>query len=156
MNSRVGRAWDAIREDEDAAELMGVPTFKFKLWAFAIGAAIGGIAGTLYAGKVTYVTPGNFTLELSIMFLAAVVLGGTALSGGIASVIASSVAALFLTQLNQIVLAAGWPTSTQYIVQSLVILIVVIIRETVYRLLAARARRRMAAPAEQSPQPTPV
>ena len=77
MNSRVGRAWDAIREDEDAAELMGVPTFGFKLWAFAIGAAIGGIAGTLYAGKVTYVNPGNFTLELSIMFLAAVVLGGT-------------------------------------------------------------------------------
>jgi len=85
MNSRVGRAWDAIREDEDAAELMGVPTFKFKLWAFAIGAAIGGIAGTLYAGKVTYVTPGNFTLELSIMFLAAVVLGGTgSLYGAIA------------------------------------------------------------------------
>ena len=48
-HSRVGRAWLAIREDEDAAELMGVPTFKFKLWAFAIGAAIGGLAGTLYA-----------------------------------------------------------------------------------------------------------
>ena len=43
--SRVGRAWQAIREDEDAAELMGVPTFKFKLWAFAIGASIGGMAG---------------------------------------------------------------------------------------------------------------
>ncbi len=40
--SRVGRAWAAIREDEDAAEVMGVPTFKFKLLAFAIGAAIGG------------------------------------------------------------------------------------------------------------------
>jgi len=77
MNSRVGRAWDAIREDEDAAELMGVNTFTFKLWAFAIGAAIGGVAGTLYAGKVTYVSPENFTLQLSILFLAAVVLGGT-------------------------------------------------------------------------------
>ena len=51
-HSRVGRAWTAIREDEDAAELMGVPTFKFKLWAFAIGAAVGGLAGTLYAGYV--------------------------------------------------------------------------------------------------------
>lgn len=77
MQSRVGRAWDAIREDEDAAELMGVNTFKFKLWAFAIGAAIGGVAGTLYAGKVTYVSPENFELQLSILFLAALVLGGT-------------------------------------------------------------------------------
>ena len=75
--SRVGRAWDAVREDEDAAELMGVNTFKFKLWAFAIGAAIGGIAGVLYAGKVGFINPDNFQLQLSILFLAAVVLGGT-------------------------------------------------------------------------------
>jgi len=76
-NSRVGRAWNAVREDEDAAELMGVPTFTFKLWAFAIGAAIGGLAGTLYAGKVRFINPGNFPLQLSILFIAAVVLGGT-------------------------------------------------------------------------------
>lgn len=87
-NSRVGRAWNAVREDEDAAELMGVPTFKFKLWAFAIGAAVGGLAGTLYAGKVGFINPSNFPLQLSIMFLAAVVLGGTgnmwgAIVGGI-------------------------------------------------------------------------
>ena len=44
-NSRVGRAWEATREDEDAAELMGVPTFRFKLLAFALGAAIGGLSG---------------------------------------------------------------------------------------------------------------
>ena len=76
-NSRVGRAWAAVREDEDAAELMGVDTFKFKLWAFAIGAAIGGIAGSLYASKVGFINPDNFQLQLSILFLAAVVLGGT-------------------------------------------------------------------------------
>ena len=76
-HSRVGRAWTAVREDEDAAELMGVNTFKFKLWAFAIGAAIGGIAGVLYAGKVGFINPDNFQLQLSILFLAAVVLGGT-------------------------------------------------------------------------------
>jgi branched-chain amino acid transport system permease protein len=75
-NSRVGRSWNAIREDEDAAELMGVDTFKFKLWAFAIGAAIGGLAGSLYAGKVQFINPSNFPLQLSILFLAAVVLGG--------------------------------------------------------------------------------
>ncbi|MBJ7489823.1 MAG: branched-chain amino acid ABC transporter permease, partial [Ilumatobacteraceae bacterium] len=75
--SRVGRAWTAIREDEDAAELMGVNTFKFKLWAFAIGAAVGGLAGAHYAGKVGFISPDNFPLQLSILFLAAVVLGGS-------------------------------------------------------------------------------
>jgi branched-chain amino acid transport system permease protein len=74
--SRVGRSWTAIREDEDAAELMGVPTFKFKLWAFAIGAGIGGLAGTLYASNVRFINPNNFELKLSILFLAAVILGG--------------------------------------------------------------------------------
>ncbi|MEO6159380.1 MAG: branched-chain amino acid ABC transporter permease [Ilumatobacteraceae bacterium] len=75
-NSRVGRAWTAIREDEDAAALMGVPTFQFKLWAFAIGAAIGGLAGSLYATKAQLIVSSNFILQLSILFLAAVVLGG--------------------------------------------------------------------------------
>jgi branched-chain amino acid transport system permease protein len=74
--SRVGRAWTAIREDEDAAELMGVPTFKFKMWAFAIGAAVGGLAGTLNATKTGFISPDGFQLKLSILFLAAVVLGG--------------------------------------------------------------------------------
>ena len=75
--SRVGRAWTAIREDEDAAELMGVPTFKYKIWAFAMGAGIGGLAGVVYASKVNAITPDNFQLVLSILFLAAVVLGGS-------------------------------------------------------------------------------
>jgi len=63
--SRVGRAWTAIREDEDAAELMGVPTFKFKLLAFAIGAMIGGLAGVVWSGKVIFIAPTNFPFILS-------------------------------------------------------------------------------------------
>jgi branched-chain amino acid transport system permease protein len=74
--SRVGRAWVAIREDEDAAEIMGVPTFKFKLWAFVIGASIGGISGAIYAGQVQFVVPTNFNVVNSVLFLCAVVLGG--------------------------------------------------------------------------------
>ena len=74
--SRVGRAWVAIREDEDAAEIMGVPTFKFKLWAFVIGAGIGGMSGALYAGQVQFVVPTNFNVINSVLFLCAVVLGG--------------------------------------------------------------------------------
>jgi len=74
--SRVGRAWVAIREDEDAAEVMGVNTFRFKLWAFVIGAAIGGLSGALYAGQVQYVAPPTFNIINSMLFLTAVVLGG--------------------------------------------------------------------------------
>ena len=58
-NSRVGRAWEATREDEDAAELMGVPTFRFKLLAFALGAFIGGLSGALFATKQGFISPGQ-------------------------------------------------------------------------------------------------
>jgi branched-chain amino acid transport system permease protein len=74
--SRVGRAWVAIREDEDAAEAMGVNTFRFKLWAFVIGAGIGGLSGAMYAGQVQFVAPTNFNIINSMLFLCAVVLGG--------------------------------------------------------------------------------
>ncbi len=82
--SRVGRAWVAVREDEEAAEAMGVPTFRFKLWAFAIGAAIGGLSGTLFAGEQGFINSTNFALLFSILVLAGVVMGG---SGNIAGVI---------------------------------------------------------------------
>jgi branched-chain amino acid transport system permease protein len=75
-DSRVGRAWEATREDEDAAELMGVPTFRFKLLAFAMGAFIGGLSGALFAGKQGFISPDSFPLLLSILFVAAVVVGG--------------------------------------------------------------------------------
>ncbi|MGW1741034.1 branched-chain amino acid ABC transporter permease [Nocardia sp. NPDC001965] len=74
--SRVGRAWVAIREDEDAAEIMGVPTFKFKLWAFMIGAGIGGLSGALFAGQVQFINPTGFNIINSMLFLCAVVIGG--------------------------------------------------------------------------------
>ena len=76
QNSRVGRAWEATREDEDAAELMGVPTFRFKLLAFATGAAIGGLSGSLFATKQQFINPDNFTIIYSVLFVAMVVVGG--------------------------------------------------------------------------------
>lgn len=75
-DSRVGRAWEATREDEDAAELMGVPTFRFKLLAFAMGAFVGGLSGALFAGKQGFINPQSFLLLYSILFVAAVVVGG--------------------------------------------------------------------------------
>jgi branched-chain amino acid transport system permease protein len=76
-NSRVGRAWLAIREDEDAAAVMGVAAFKFKLWAFAIGASLGAFAGLLFASKQQFVEPTGFALNLSFLFVAMVVIGGS-------------------------------------------------------------------------------
>lgn len=76
-NSRVGRAWAAIREDEDAAELMGVPTFKFKLLSFAIGAIIGGLSGGFFGSQAQFIQPETFPFLLSATFLAAVILGGS-------------------------------------------------------------------------------
>lgn len=76
--SRIGRAWEATREDEDAAELMGVPTFKYKLMAFALGAAIGGLSGSFYAsGQGGFISPQSFPLLLSMLFVAAVIVGGS-------------------------------------------------------------------------------
>jgi branched-chain amino acid transport system permease protein len=74
--SRVGRSWAAIREDEDAAQLMGVPTLKFKLWAFTVGAAVGGAGGVIFASASTSIQPTDFLFILSATILAAVVLGG--------------------------------------------------------------------------------
>jgi branched-chain amino acid transport system permease protein len=76
-NSRVGRAWLAIREDEDAAAIMGVPALKYKLWAFVIGAMLGAIAGMLFASHQTAITPNDFQLNLSFLFVAMVVIGGS-------------------------------------------------------------------------------
>jgi branched-chain amino acid transport system permease protein len=93
--SRVGRAWAAIREDEDAAEAMGVPTFRMKLWAFAIGAVTGAVGGWVYASRASYINPDNFTLFVSIFVLCAVVLGGM---GSIPGVIAGAFAVAFLPE----------------------------------------------------------
>jgi branched-chain amino acid transport system permease protein len=88
-DSRVGRAWEATREDEDAAELMGVPTFRYKLLAFATGAAIGGVAGSMMAaGQGGFISPDVFPLQLSMLFVAAVLIGGAgnrwgAVAGGV-------------------------------------------------------------------------
>ena len=75
-HSKVGRTWTAIREDEVAAAASGVPTVKYKLMAFAIGASTSGFAGVLATAKITAITPDNFPLPLSIYILAYVIFGG--------------------------------------------------------------------------------
>jgi branched-chain amino acid transport system permease protein len=74
--SRLGRAWTSIREDEDAAEAVGVPTLRVKLLAYVMGALIGGFGGSLFAARFGTIDPTGFTYLQSVTILIVVVLGG--------------------------------------------------------------------------------
>src|SRR3954449_736420 len=75
-DSRVGRAWIAMRDDERAAASVGVPVVRTKLLAYGVGAALGGVSGAFLASYLSTVNPNQFTLSFSIFILAMVVLGG--------------------------------------------------------------------------------
>ncbi|HEX7053926.1 MAG TPA: ABC transporter ATP-binding protein [Burkholderiales bacterium] len=75
-DSRIGRAWEAIREDEVAARAMGINTTTLKLLAFAMGATFGGVAGGMFAAIQGFISPESFVLVESIMVVSMVVLGG--------------------------------------------------------------------------------
>jgi branched-chain amino acid transport system permease protein len=95
QNSRIGRAWEAIREDEIAARAMGIDTTKMKLLAFAMGASFGGVAGGIFAATQQFISPESFVLVESVMVLAMVVLGGM---GNIWGVIAGAVLLSFVPE----------------------------------------------------------
>ena len=76
QDSRIGRAWEAIREDEIAARAMGINTRNLKLLAFAMGASFGGISGGIFSATQGFISPESFVLVESIMVLSMVVLGG--------------------------------------------------------------------------------
>ncbi len=76
QNSRIGRAWEAIREDEVAARAMGIDTTRLKLLAYAMGAVFGGIAGGVFAAIQQFISPESFVLVESVMVVSMVVLGG--------------------------------------------------------------------------------
>ena len=87
-NSRLGRTWAAMREDEVAAASMGVNLVTTKLWAFALGASFAGFAGSVFASYFQYVHPSNFQFSVSVTILAMVILGGLgniwgAIAGGL-------------------------------------------------------------------------
>jgi branched-chain amino acid transport system permease protein len=98
QESRVGRAWMAIREDELAAGAMGVDHVRYKLLAFASGAAIAGLAGVFHVAKLTTATPEMFQFPVSVMILVMVVLGGM---GSVRGVV---LAALLLAFLQSVIL----------------------------------------------------
>ena len=88
QNSRIGRAWLALREDEIACQAMGIDKMKTKLMAFALGATWAGMAGVVFAAKTTFINPASFTFWESAIILSIVVIGGM---GSIRGVIAGAV-----------------------------------------------------------------
>jgi len=96
QDSRIGRAWVAIREDEVAAKAAGINTRNVKLLAFAMGASFGGIAGGMFAAMQGFVSPESFILQESIMILSMVVLGGM---GNVWGVIAGALLLSFVPEL---------------------------------------------------------
>lgn len=106
-DSRIGRAWIAIREDEVAAQSMGINTRNVKLLAFAIGASFGGVAGGLFASFQGFVSPESFVLLESIMVLCMVVLGGM---GHVSGVVAG---ALLLAVLPEVLRSTASPVQEQ-------------------------------------------
>jgi branched-chain amino acid transport system permease protein len=100
-DSKMGRAWIAVREDEIAASAMGVPLMRTKLWAYAIGGIFGGLAGSIYGSFINGIFPTSFSFQISIIVLVMVVVGGM---GNIWGVIvgASVIAWLNFTGLGKI------------------------------------------------------
>ncbi|WP_230211132.1 branched-chain amino acid ABC transporter permease [Streptomyces kaniharaensis] len=97
-HSKVGRSWTAIREDEVAAAANGVPTVKYKLMAFAIGASTSGLSGVLYASRIGYINPASFPVVLSISVLSYVIFGGM---GSLIGVIVGAALLTFLPAVFQ-------------------------------------------------------
>ncbi len=96
QNSRIGRAWVAIREDETAAKAAGINTWNVKLLAFAMGASFGGIAGGMFAAMQGFISPESFVLHESIIIVAMVVLGGM---GNVWGVIAGALLLSFVPEI---------------------------------------------------------
>lgn len=95
-NSRIGRAWNYIREDELAAETMGIDTTGIKLLGFVTGAGLAGMAGNLYAAKMMIISPDSFTIWESVIMFSIVVLGG---AGSIPGVIVGTFGMIVLPEI---------------------------------------------------------
>lgn len=95
QDSRIGRAWIALREDEIACQAMGIDKTKTKLTAFALGATWAGMGGVLFAAKTTFINPASFTFMESAMILSMVVLGGM---GSVVGVIIGALVLILLPE----------------------------------------------------------
>jgi branched-chain amino acid transport system permease protein len=166
-DSKIGRAWAAIREDELAAQAMGIPANKLKLGAFAVGASFAGAMGVLFAASRTFVSPESFTFLQSVGVLTMVILGGIGSIPGV--IIGAAVVtilnvqvlqsfSLFLAQLRQSdavipLINFHWkdlsnqldPSKYQRLVFGIILILMMIYRPTGI-IPAARRKRELSSP----------
>ncbi|MGI5441683.1 ABC transporter permease [Streptomyces shenzhenensis] len=142
--SAVGRRLTYTGVSVPTASALGIRVTRYQIVAYGFAGLAYGAAGVLLAGYTR--TPGLFIGDSYVLpTVAAVVLGGTAMTGGLASIVASGVGALFLTQLGQLLRSLGWNDAQQLIAQAAVLAAVVLLREAAPALrgLAQRRRRRV-------------
>ncbi len=145
-DSRLGRAWVAIREDETAAAAMGIPLMRTKTWAYAIGAFFGGVAGAFYASFKAGAFPADFYFNISVFLLCMVILGGL---GSVWGVILGGMVLGYLnveglatigTKLSQEAGIDFDPTKYQFGIYGLIIVLVMLFRPT--GLISERRHKR--------------
>jgi len=117
--SRIGRAWRFVREDEDAAEAMGIHTYKVKLAAYIAGAIWGGLAGILFGAQLTAISPQSFTFLQSALILMAVVLGGMGSTPG------AVIGAVFVSVLPELLRGAA---DYRFFIFGILLIVVMIFR----------------------------
>ncbi|MEZ7007618.1 ABC transporter permease [Streptomyces sp. AD55] len=138
--SVAGRRLTYVGVSVPASAVLGIRVTRYQVLAYGFAGLAYGVAGVLLAGYTR--TPGLFVGDGYLLpTVAAVVLGGTAMTGGVASIAAGGVGALFLTQLGQLLRSLGWNDAQQLIVQAAVLAAVVLLRQAA-PVLRARARRR--------------
>src|SRR5579859_390088 len=128
VHSTYGRGFIAIRDDEVAAEAMGINTTKYKVAAFVIGAFFAGIAGGLYAHAIQFLTPGGFGFMLSITFVVMVILGGMGNTPGV--ILAAALLTLMPEGLRKLAgyPHLGWIGDTRMIIYSLLLIVLMLTR----------------------------
>lgn len=138
QQSRMGRAWEAIREDEDVAEAMGVETTRYKLLAFALGASLGGLGGAIFAARQGAIFPQDFSLIISINVVALVIIGGM---GSIPGVVFGSLVLIGLPEVLRDVRLGGLidPARDRLILYGALLVAVMVLRPAGF----LPARRRM-------------
>lgn len=151
-HSRLGRAWKAIRENEIAAQSMGIPLIRTKLTAFAIGASFSGMMGVVFAAKQTFIDPTSFTLLESITILVMVLLGGMGsvpgviLGAALVTILNLQVLTELTNWLNQLTLqgviqlpSSISPSKMQRLIFGVILLLVAIFRQN--GLIAAKNKK---------------
>lgn len=124
VQSSHGRACMALREDEVAANVVGIPIFRFKMLAFVFGCALAGLAGGLYAHRYPYLHPSNFDFLPSIDFLIIVVLGGM---GSLTGTIVTAIGWVFLLEGLRAVLGSAF-MEWRGVIYALILIVVILVR----------------------------